>query len=97
MFISGITAEEFVERKKKLTGDIKAYEDSKLDIFRSLLAEKLNLPIANVDIISVMNNGEFTDVRYSVHSSPYYPQERTDTILILHKNQVCEGFSFQRD
>ncbi|XP_041375475.1 neural-cadherin-like [Gigantopelta aegis] len=85
--LSGITAEEFVERKKKQTDNIKEYEDSKLDKFRRLLADKLNVPTENVDIFSIMNNGQFTDVRYSAHGSPYYPSERTDTVLVLNKKQ----------
>ncbi|KAK6174384.1 hypothetical protein SNE40_017672 [Patella caerulea] len=86
MRLTGTTAEEFMDREKK-AGDITAYEESKSDKFRQLLASKISAPVGNVEVISVMNNGEYTDVRYSAHGSPYYDASKTDSVVYLNKEE----------
>ncbi|XP_076470425.1 neural-cadherin-like [Babylonia areolata] len=54
--------------------------------FRALLAGKLNTDEQNVQIISVQDvEGGFTDVRYAVHGSPYYPSSQSDSVVALNK------------
>ena len=74
MFFTGITAEEFIERRK-VGISVTDYEPSKYDIFRAKMAEKINVPVKNVDIFTVMNHPTLPrtcDVRFSAHGSPYY-------------------------
>ena len=63
-----------------------------MEAFQRLLATKLNSDLENVEIISVQDvEGGLTDVRYSVHGSPYYPSSQTDSIVALNKAEVGKG------
>ncbi|ESO86530.1 hypothetical protein LOTGIDRAFT_167053 [Lottia gigantea] len=87
MRLTGITAEDFVDREKVDDGNLNSYYDSKSDKFRQLLADKLNTKKEKVEVISVMNNGEFTDVRYSVSGSPYYDASKSDSVISLNRKE----------
>jgi hypothetical protein len=80
---SGITAEEFVEISNDLSGQ------SHYDKFRKLLAERLRVQTSYVEIFSVMRNGDYTDIRYAAHGSPWYPANKLDGIIVMDKNEVC--------
>ncbi len=86
----GITAEEFVDRPK-IGPALTDYGQSKYDIFRAKIAEKLNVPVNNVDIFTVMNHPELVrtcDVRYAAHGSPYYRPARLDGLVNENKAEV---------
>ncbi|KAK3581134.1 hypothetical protein CHS0354_033929 [Potamilus streckersoni] len=87
--LEGITAEKFVERPlmKNAAGINDGYGQSKYEKFREKLALKLGVPTANVAIFSVMNNGKYTDVRFSAHGSPWYQPSRLNGILIVNKDE----------
>ena len=85
--IKGLTAEDFVriwdyESEKEVK--------SKLQMFREKLASVLpaKIPLENVDVFSVMTHSKHsktTDVRYSVHGSPYYKPVKLNGILLRHR------------
>ena len=58
-------------------------------MFKSFLAEKLNVSLENVEIFSVMENEKgFTDVRYSAHGSPWYAPSITNGAVSLYREEV---------
>jgi hypothetical protein len=61
-----------VERPK-IGQSTTAYGESLSNKFRTLMARKL---------------GEYTDVRFAAHGSPWYPQSRLDAIVTLNKAEV---------
>ncbi|KAK7483025.1 hypothetical protein BaRGS_00025688, partial [Batillaria attramentaria] len=79
--LTGTSAEEFIKRSQNGAGE------SKYDNFRTLMAAKLGVDVNNVEIISVMDVGEFTDVRYSAHGSPYYQSSQTDSVVVINKQE----------
>ncbi|XP_060579771.1 LOW QUALITY PROTEIN: neural-cadherin-like [Ruditapes philippinarum] len=77
---SGMTAEEFVTRPYN--------GKSPYDKFRTVLADKLNVPLNNVAIFSVMNvEDNLVDIRYAAHGSPYYPPSKLDSFVSLDKQE----------
>lgn len=92
MMVSDMTAEEFVSRKK--TGRIGAqFEPSKYDRFRALVAKKLNIPVANVDIFTVMDypsKPRTVDVRFAAHNSPYYHPVRLTGVINSNWDEVSQ-------
>ncbi len=94
LFLTGITAEQFVERPKIGPG-AHDYGKSKYDLFREAIARRLGVPTGNVDVFTVMNNPKIPntcDVRYAAHGSPYYRPARLDGIINQFKMEV--GLSF---
>ena len=88
-FFTDITAEEFVERKP--SSKPRSYEKSKYDLFRETLAKKLGIPVANVDIFTVMNHPSLprtVDIRFAAHNSPYYKPVRMDGLIAANLDQV---------
>ena len=86
LFLQGTSAEDFI--KKSITTSSGSLR-SPFEEFRRLLATKLLTELENVEIISVQDvEGGFTDVRYSVHGSPYYPSSQTDSVVALNKAEV---------
>ncbi|KAK7504632.1 hypothetical protein BaRGS_00004118 [Batillaria attramentaria] len=77
--ISGTTAEEFIVSRDG--------GKSKKEVFHELFAEKMGLPKENIDIITVMDVGGFTDVRYAAHGSPYYQSSQTDSVVVRNKDE----------
>eukprot|EP00095_Tigriopus_kingsejongensis_P004384 maker-scaffold1072_size64607-snap-gene-0.18 protein:Tk04384 transcript:maker-scaffold1072_size64607-snap-gene-0.18-mRNA-1 annotation:"GK18219" len=83
----GVTAEDFVR--------IWSYEDekvvkSKMELFKEKFAEVLpdKVPLENIDVFSVMLHStrpHTTDVRFSVHNSPYYKPVKLNGILLRHR------------
>ncbi|KAL8590527.1 hypothetical protein ACOMHN_010963 [Nucella lapillus] len=80
--ITGTTAEEFIIKDGK--------RPSKKEKFHKLLADVLGLPQQNVDIITVMDMGKFTDVRYAAHGSPYYQASQTDSAVVRNQKMFEE-------
>jgi hypothetical protein len=81
---SGVTAEEFIAAGKP--GHAARY-----DQLRELIATKLNVPVKNVDIFTVLNHPKLSqtiDVRYSAHGSPYYRPSKLDGIISMNKTEV---------
>ena len=88
--IKGIIAEDFVRvwnyEKEEVT-------KSKLQLFREKLVSVLpdvGIPIANIDVFSVMTHSKHqktTDVRFSVHGSPYYKPVKLNGILLRHREE----------
>ena len=85
--IVGITAEDFVRiwdyEKEKVV-------KSKLELFKEKLASILpdQIPVSNIDVFSVMSHSKLaktTDIRYSVHGSPYYKPVKLNGILLRHR------------
>lgn len=84
----GVTAEEFIAASKP---GLAAVEKTRYDQLRELIASKLNIPVENVDIFTVLNHPKLSrtiDVRYSAHGSPYYRPARLDGIISLNKTEV---------
>lgn len=75
-------------RPKKPNGGISDYDPSMYDKFQAFIADKIAVPKENVDVLSVQNNGEFTDVRFSAHGSPYYPASKMNAVLAVNKDSV---------
>ena len=68
------------------------YEKSMYMEFRELLAAKLHTDLENVYILSVMYNsikGDYTDVRYAAHGSPWYQSGRVDGVVSANRDEVC--------
>lgn len=78
-----MTAEEFVTRPKN--------GKSPYDKFKTVLADKLNVPLTYVAIFSVMNvENNMVDIRYAAHGSPYYPPSKLDSFVSLDKEEVSK-------
>ncbi|PVD20719.1 hypothetical protein C0Q70_18878 [Pomacea canaliculata] len=79
--LQGISAEDFIKRPPL---DASTYGESPYDKFRKLLAAKLGTALENVLIISVQDveGGDYTDVRYTAHGSPYYQSSQTDSLVV---------------
>lgn len=74
--LANITAEEFIELSKR-------------EELQKLISKILNVSLENVDVFTAMNSkGEFLDVRYSAHGSPYYQPEKLNGKLAEHQNEV---------
>ncbi|KAL5017034.1 hypothetical protein ScPMuIL_006623 [Solemya velum] len=80
--LQGTTAEKFIQRPKTGAG-LSDYGKSNLQNLKELLAEKLSVPTENVLIVSVINNGLFTDVRYAASGSPWYQPSKLDGLVYL--------------
>ena len=85
--IVGVTAEDFVRiwdyEKEKVV-------KSKVELFKDKLASILpdQIPVSNIDVFSVMSHSKLpktTDIRYSVHGSPYYKPVKLNGILLRHR------------
>ena len=76
----GTTAEDFIRILDYETGqDKKSKLQQFKEKFASVLPEKV--PVENVDVFSVMLHSRYkntTDVRFSVHGSPYYKPVKTE-------------------
>lgn len=97
VIFSGTTAESFVGRPK-IGPSPTDYGLSKYDLLQIELAKKLNIPLENVDIFTVMNHPTLVktvDIRYSAHGSPYYRPARLDGILLNSKKEVGYDCSTQ--
>jgi hypothetical protein len=78
--MANITAEEFIELSKR-------------EELQKLIAKILNVSLENVDVFTAMNSkGEFLDVRYSAHGSPYYQPEKLNGKLSEHQTEVRHNF-----
>ncbi|XP_071091775.1 neural-cadherin-like isoform X1 [Haliotis cracherodii] len=95
--LRGITAEDFVARPKKPNGGISDYDPSMYDKFQAFIADKIAVPKENVDVMSVQNNGEFTDVRFSAHGSPYYPSSKMNAVLAVNKDSLQKTVGIEVD
>ena len=86
--IKGIVAEDFVR-----VWDYEKEEvvKSKLQMFKEKLVAVLpdiGIPIDNIDVFSVMTHSKHektTDVRFSVHGSPYYKPVKLNGVLLRHR------------
>ena len=63
---------------------------SKLQLFKEKFASVLpeKIPVENIDVFSVMlhsRRAKTTDVRFSVHGSPYYKPVKLNGILLRHR------------
>jgi hypothetical protein len=82
--IKGIIAEDFVRVWDYETEKV---VKSKLQLFKEKLVSVLpdmGIPIGNIDVFSVMTHSKHhktTDVRFSVHGSPYYKPVKLNGIL----------------
>ena len=85
--INGITAEDFIrvwdDKEEKVI-------KSKMESFREKLAQFLpeQVPLVNIDVFSVMTkstNPKRTDVRFSVHGSPFYKPVKLNGIMLRHR------------
>jgi hypothetical protein len=75
--LANITAEEFIETGKR-------------EELQKFIAKILNVSVENVDVFTAMNSkGEFVDVRFSAHGSPYYQPEKLNGKLAEHQAEVC--------
>lgn len=91
----GLTAEDFIrvwDYKEEKVGK------SKLEKFKEKFATVLpkQVPLENIDVFSVMTHSldpKTTDVRFSVHGSPYYKPVKLNGILLRHR----EDFENQLD
>ena len=88
--IVGIDAEEFIRvwdyRKERVT-------KSKMQMFKEELAAVVpdRPSLDNIDVFSVMLHSEepmTTDVRFSVHGSPFYKPVKLNGILLRHRFEV---------
>ena len=96
--VSGVTAEEFVDRPKIGPGT-NDYGKSKYDLFREMIARKLQVSTKNVDIFTVRNHPSLertVDIRFSAHGSPYYRPARLDGIVNQFKMEVGLVYILQR-
>ncbi|XP_059477254.1 DE-cadherin isoform X2 [Neocloeon triangulifer] len=75
--LANTTAEEFIEHSKR--EDLTKY-----------IASLFNISVENVDVFTALNskNGEFLDVRFSAHSSPYYQPEKINGKLAEHQLEL---------
>jgi len=74
--LTNITAEEFVEFSKR-------------EELQKYIAKLFNISLENVDVFTAMNSkGEFVDVRFSAHGSPYYQPEKLNGKLAEHQTEV---------
>ena len=86
--IKGIVAEDFVRVWDYETEKV---VKSKLQLFKEKLVSVLpdmGIPIGNIDVFSVMTHSKHhktTDVRFSVHGSPYYKPVKLNGILLRHR------------
>lgn len=82
---SGVTAEEFIGARRPTVGK------TRYDQLRHIIAARLNISVANVNIFTVLNHprlGHTIDVRYSAHGSPYYRPSRLNALLSINKAEV---------
>ena len=80
-----------MHRPKLSEGGLQAYGKSKYDMLRDKLAAKLNIPVGNVDIFTIMTHPtlpDTIDVRFAAHNSPYYRAARLDGIVAAAKKEV---------
>ncbi|CAG2215988.1 unnamed protein product [Mytilus edulis] len=87
---SGITAEQFMEKPSYMDSAGKTqHSESNYEKFQKKLAEKLGVPVENVDIFSVMDNKtmQYLDIRYAAHGSPWYPPSKIDGIVTQYKTE----------
>lgn len=84
-----VTAEEFISWSS--SDDSSTAGSSQYSRFREQVALRLNVPVDNVDVMTVRNHPTLrrtVDVRYCAHGSPFYRQTRLDGLLSLHIPQV---------
>lgn len=91
--IDGITDKDFLLRPKRAGStslDDSAYDKNMYEKFHELLAKKLSTDVKNVFIHSVMydeSKGDFTNVLYSAHGSPWYPSGRMNGVVTTSRDQ----------
>ncbi|XP_071177027.1 neural-cadherin-like isoform X2 [Mytilus edulis] len=88
--LTGITAEQFMEKPSYMDSAGKTqHSESNYEKFQKKLAEKLGVPVENVDIFSVMDNKtmQYLDIRYAAHGSPWYPPSKIDGIVTQYKTE----------
>ena len=82
---SEVTAEEFVHSD--------GFRDNSFyQSFRSLVARKLDVAMANVDVFSVTNldrRRRAVDVRFAVHGSPYLRRVKLEAVIRSSRREVC--------
>ena len=91
MRIVGISDEDFI---RTWNWDKEEQEPSRAERFREKLAQIMNVETENVDIFSVMKHSKqekTTDVRFSVHGSPYFKPVKLNGLLLQHRED------FERD
>lgn len=71
------------------------HSESNYEKFQKKLAEKLGVPVENVDIFSVMDNKtmQYLDIRYAAHGSPWYPPSKIDGIVTQYKTEVSSLYT----
>ena len=87
--IHGMIAEEFV---KIWDDQDEKVIKSKIELFREKLAIFLpeQVALSNIDVFSVMTHSEFpksTDVRFSVHGSPFFKPVKLNGVLLRHREE----------
>ena len=91
MRVVGISDEDFI---RTWNWDKEEQEESRAERFREKLAQIMNVETENVDIFSVMRHPKqerTTDVRFSVHGSPYFKPVKLNGLLLQHRED------FERD
>ncbi|XP_029635711.1 putative neural-cadherin 2 [Octopus sinensis] len=84
-----VTPSEFIEERSN---------GSAYNKFKSQLATILGVPVANVDIFSLMENEiGHTDVRYSAHNSPWYTPGMTDGAVAVNRAKIATEVGYQID
>merc|ERR1719186_482922 len=84
MRLVGISDEDFI---RVWNWDSEQVELSKGERFRDKLAQIMNVMPENVDVFSVMKHikeQDTTDVRFSVHGSPYFKPVKLNGLLLQH-------------
>ena len=85
MRVVGISDEDFI---RTWNWDEERQDPSRAEKFRDKLAQIMNVAVENVDVFSVMNHpkqDKTTDVRFSVHGSPYYKPVKLNGLLLQHR------------
>ena len=89
--IVGISDEDFI---RTWNWDTETQEPSRAERFREKLAQIMNVETENVDVFSVMAHSKqemTTDIRFSVHGSPYFKPVKLNGLLLQHRED------FERD
>ncbi|KAH3883569.1 hypothetical protein DPMN_007529, partial [Dreissena polymorpha] len=95
--INGISPAEFL-RREPVQGSSTLYEDSAYIKFQKLLAKKLygsdsQPDMEKVQMVSVMGNASYTDVRFAAHGSPWYQSSRLDGIVTQNRAKFQSDLS----
>ena len=87
-----MTGEAFMSRSKTEPSPTD-YGWGKYDLLRMTVAKKLDIPLSNVDIFTIMNHPTLprtVDVRYSARegSTSYFQSVKLNGVLALFRNEV---------